>query len=137
MGKSNNNISWPMFLAAHRAPASRRRLRQTEDRVLIFAPDPLVLRWIDHELFGERVTTQVVESLAEVVTTLTLVPPPWPQFLIIDVAAISSCDTDMLRAIREAGWPGVVIAIGDASRDQLLSLGVDLVLGRSLDREVL
>jgi len=55
-----------MFLAAHCGQVVRRRSRPTgTDRVLIYARDPRVLRWIDHELFGERVTTQVVESLAE------------------------------------------------------------------------
>jgi hypothetical protein len=82
-------------------------------------------------------TTQVVESLAEIVTTLTLVPPPWPQFLIIDVAAISPTDIVFLGTIRDAGWPGIVIAIGAASEDMQQSLGIDLVLDRTLECEVL
>jgi DNA-binding NarL/FixJ family response regulator len=105
--------------------------------VLVFAPDAIVLRWIEHELFAERVTMQVVASLADLVTTLTLVPPPWPQFLIIDVTALSAAEVELLRGIREAGWPGTVIAIGDASEDMRRSLGIDRVLDRSLESEAL
>jgi histone H3/H4 len=124
-----------MFVAAHRRP--RRRARRSQDRVLVFAPDPTVMRWIEHELFAERVTMEVVDALADVVTTLTLVPPPWPQLLIIEVSAIPSAEVEFLRAIREAGWPGMVIAIGDASTAIQHSLGIDVVLDRSLEREAL
>jgi hypothetical protein len=124
---------WSLFVAAHRV----RRTQIGRDRVLVFASDPMVLRWIDHELFAERVTTQVVEALADVVTTLTLVPPPWPHILIADVTAISPAEVALLGTIRDAGWPGMVIAIGAPSFDMQRALGIDLVVDRSLEAETL
>lgn len=105
--------------------------------MLIYTRDTILLRSIEHELFGERLASQVVSSLTDVITSLTLVPPPWPQYLIVDAAELSSADAHLLGAIREAGWQGVVIAIGEASTEMRLSLGIDVVLPRSFGTEVL
>jgi len=105
--------------------------------VLVFAPDARVLRWIEHELFGETISTQIVDALADVVTSLTLVPPPWPQLLIVDADAIAPAEVELLSVIRTAGWPGMVIAIGEASAHLERSLGIDLVLPRTLECELL
>ena len=137
VSRSPDLVSWPMFLAAHRARSTRRRARVGRDRVLVFAPDEAMLRWIEHELFGERVTAQVVDSLVDVVTTLTLVPPPWPQLLILDVAAISPADLELLGSIRAAGWPGMVIAVGDPSDELRRALAIDVVLPRTYQAETL
>jgi hypothetical protein len=130
-------MSWSIFIEAHRAQVSRRRNLEERDRVLVFARDPVVLRWIEHELFGEPVSSSIVDSLTDVVATLTLSPPPWPRYLIIDAAELSEPDIRLLGAIREAGWPGAVIAIGDASTDAHRSLGIDAVVPRTLGCEVL
>jgi len=127
-----------MFLAAHRHQiVSRRSRRAGDDRVLIFARDPKVVRWIEHELFGERVTPQFADSLGEVVTLLTLVPPPWPKLLIIEVDAISPYEVALVGCARASGWSGSVIAIGDASTDLCQALGIDAIVDRSLGCEVL
>ena len=127
-----------MFLAAHRHQIARRRSRRAnDDRVLIVARDPKVVRWIEHELFAERVTPQFVQSVTEVVTLLTVVPPPWPAFLIIEVDAISPFEIALLACARGAGWSGSVIAIGDPASDMCHSLGIDVILDRSLGCEVL
>src|SRR5262245_23896451 len=127
-----------MFCAAHHGQVMRRRARPAgDDRVLIFARDPKVHRWIEHELFAERVTPQPVDSLAEVVVLLTQVPPPWPQFLVLDVEAISPFEVAQLAAIRHANWPGTVLAIGAVSRDMQRRIGIDAIVERSLENEVL
>jgi hypothetical protein len=135
--RSSDRESWSRFVAAHRARAPRRRSYDGNDRVLICTSDANLLRSIEHELFGERLSSQVVSSLTDVITNLTLVPPPWPQYLIVDAAELSSADTHLLGAIREAGWQGVVIAIGEASAETRQSLGIDVVLPRSFGTEVL
>ena len=135
--KLADQASWSMFVAAHRAHAPRRRRYAARDRVVIFAADAELRRWIEHELFGERVTTQHVGSLADVVTTLTLVPPPWPQLLILEAALLSKRDVAILGAIRHAGWAGMVIAIGEVRDDVHRALGIDRVLPRALRSEVL
>lgn len=133
----SSDRSWSRFVAAHRARSPRRRSSDGNDRVLIYTTDAVLLRSIEHELFGERLTSQVVSSLTDVITNLTLVPPPWPQYLIVDAAAISAADACLLAAIREAGWQGVVIAIGEPSIETRQSLGIDVVLPRSFGTEVL
>ena len=129
--------SWSNFIELHRAQVSRRRQVDERDHVLILARDPAVLRWIDHELFGERVSSTVVATFADVVASLTLIPPPWPRYLIIDADEISAADSEMLAAIRNAGWTGVVIAIGDVSDAVCRSLDIDITVPRSFGCEVL
>ena len=126
-----------MFLAAHRARSPRRRGREDRDRVLIYAPDPELRVWIEHELFGEPMTAQFVQSLADVVTTLTLVPPPWPQLLIVDVSASSPADIETLRSVRDAGWCGSVVAIGEPSEELHRALDIDRVLPATRTPEAL
>ena len=127
-----------MFVSAHRTRMPRRRVRGNEQcRVLIYAPDPEVRRWVEHELFAEAVNPHAVESLADVVTTLTLVPPPWPQILIIDADAIGPADLDLLRTIRESGWAGSVISIGEPSNGMQRCLDVDIALPRTFKSEML
>jgi len=131
------SVDWSMFVAAHRAQAPRRYARANHERALVFAPDPTVRLWIEHELFAERVKIQIVETFVDVVSTLTLVPPPWPQILIVDVDAVSRSDIPLLATIRAAGWSGVAIAIGDPSLAMRRALGIDRVLGRSFASETL
>src|SRR5262245_32386692 len=100
---SSSHAGWWRFLAAHRAQAPRRRRLRADDRVLILAREQTVLRWIEHELFAERVTLQIVASFADVVATLTLVPPPWPHLLILDVEAVTSSEAELFDGIRDAG----------------------------------
>jgi hypothetical protein len=120
-----------MFLTAHRSRAPRRLVADRRERVLIFARDPELRRWIDHELFGEAVASDYVDALADVVSSLTLVPPPWPQYLIVDMAEVSPGDVELLAVIRSSGWPGMVIAIGEASKPMQKLLGIDVILPRT------
>lgn len=135
--RASDQASWSMFIAAHRAQAPRRRFREDTARILAFAPREEVRLWIEHETFGERVSVEFVNAVADIITGLTLVPPPWPRLLILDADAISSTDLEFLAAIRQSGWDGAVIAIGDASRLLQRTLGTDVVLPRTLDCELL
>jgi hypothetical protein len=56
---------------------------------------------------------------------------------IVDMAALSSSDAELLGAIPAAGWPGMVIAIGEPPNDVGRSLGVDRVLSRGFGNEEL
>jgi DNA-binding response OmpR family regulator len=134
LARTSEYSSWSMFVAAHRA-RPRRALHDNNDRILVLASDPAIRRWVEHETFGERASVEFVDALADIVATLTLVPPPWPQFLIIDVDAISADELALLAAIREAGWAGSVIAVGHASEALQLAIGTDLVLPRTFEYE--
>jgi len=68
--------------------------------------------------------------------TLTALRPS-PQFLVIDAEAMSPFQVAVLAGIRDAGWRGSVIGIGDVSIDMQHSVGVDVIVDRSLGSEVL
>lgn len=124
--------SWSMFLAANRMQAPRPVRVERRERMLVFARDPLIRRWIEHEVFGEGVASEHAESLVDVISTLTIAAPPWPRYLVIDVAEISSSDAHLLAVIRAVGWPGVVIALGDAPKPMRKLLGIDITLPRAV-----
>jgi hypothetical protein len=126
-----------MFVAAHRAHVPRRHRGDSTERVVVLVRDPDVRLWIEHEMFGERVSVDYVEAVADILTSLTLVPPPWPQLLIIDLDAIPLAEVASLATIREAGWPGMVIAIGDPSTVVQRSLDIGIAAPRSLQCEQL
>ena len=137
VARSLEHAAWSRFLAAHRAQRPRHRKHDGRDRVLILANDPMVRRWIEHELFGESVSSNIVESLGDVVTSSMAYTPPWLQYLIVDLAEMRTEDVDLLASIRNAGWPCVVIAIGDARNDARDWLVFDEVLPRTFGNEML
>ncbi len=137
VAKPARGASWTMFLAAHRAGTPRRRRIGRGDRVLVFTPDAAVRLRIEHELFGERVAADYVDTLVDLVAILTLVPPPWPQLLVVDADAVSRIDLELVGAIRGAGWPGMVISIGEPSTAMRTALGVDVVLPHAFECEAL
>jgi hypothetical protein len=122
-----------MFVAAHRARPRPRARRQ----ILVFTRDPGFRLWVEHETFGEHVSIELVDALADVVTSLTLVPPPWPGLLIVDVDALPPDEVNGLAAIRDAGWPGIALAVGDAPAWLQRSLSTDVILPRTLKCELL
>ena len=106
-------------------------------RVLVYAEDPEVRRFIDHELFAEPVTSEVAHGLAEVIENLTAEAPRRAQILIVDLAVMAAADFRVLAAVRDAGWPGMVIAVGDAPAGLCRTLGIDRVVARALRAETL
>ena len=91
-------------------------------RALVLAPAHET--WIRAELAGTGLHTRCVASVAEVVSTLVAAPPPRPQILIIDLAAISAGELLHLHSIRDQGWFGNVIAVGRVPLSVRASLGV-------------
>ena len=128
---SSDQSSWSMFVAAA-AQFPRRRMRQRLDRIIVLSHDADFRRWVEHEIFGERMSTEL-HGAAEIVTSLTLATS-WPRFLVIDGDTITSAAA---KAIREAGWPGIAIAVGDPSQDLIESLEVEAILPRTLHCELL
>jgi hypothetical protein len=138
VARSLEHAAWSRFLAAHRARRRPHRNADGRDHVLILANDPTLRRWIEHELFGEAVSCSIVEALGDVLTSSMPFSPPWLQYLIVDRAEMRPADVDLLAAIRSAGWPCVVIAIGDARNDDARDwLVFDEVLPRTFGNEVL
>jgi hypothetical protein len=129
--RSREQLSWSMLVAAHHAHVPRRRRREMRDHMLVLTLDRAVRRWVEHETFGERMTIEFVDQLADALSNLASKPP---QLLIVDADAISRAEVELLAEIRDAGWRGKLIAIGDVNPR---SLGVDLALERKFDCELL
>jgi hypothetical protein len=102
------------------------------NRVLIFAPDALVMKWVEDELAGLSFTLQVARSAREIVRALIDDPPPRAQVLTADLDAMSASDVLGLHGIRDRGWFGSVIALGTVSKDLCASLNIEHVIARPL-----
>src|SRR5262249_26366072 len=99
-------------------------------RVLLYAPDPEVLRWMEGELAAEPYYLQIARSPREIVRALIDDPPPRPQILIADVDALTARDVLGIHSIRDRGWFGSVIAVGALSIELRTSLAVETVVAR-------
>ncbi len=92
-------------------------------RALVLAPAHET--WVRAELAGTGLRTRFVQSVHDVVMALVEAPPPRPQILIIDFAALSAGELLHLHSIREQGWFGNVIAIGRIPLSVRTSLGIE------------
>jgi hypothetical protein len=97
-------------------------------RVMVFAPDPTIERWIEGELTSRGMTWQVGRTVEHVVAGLVEDPPPRAQVLVADFDAMSALDVLRLHSIREDGWFGILIGLGEVTRELRTSLRVEHVL---------
>jgi len=111
--------------------------RDDVNRVIVFAPDAQTAGWIQHELDGQPVEVQLGGTLEEVIRALVEAPPPRAQILIADFDAMTPADVLRIHALREQGWFGSIVALGEVSDDLRKSLAVDTVLGRPFSRNQL
>jgi hypothetical protein len=107
------------------------------NRILIFAPDAEVMAWVEAELGGESFTLQVARSAREIVRALVDDPPPRAQILVSDFDALSASDVLGMHAIRDRGWFGSIIALGNVSPELRASLSIEHVVARPLTTEQL
>ncbi len=107
------------------------------NRVVIFAPDPHLRRWIEEELAGESLVVAVAHTAADIVRALVETPPPRPGILVVDLDAMSPSDVLRVHTIRDRGWAGSMIAVGEVAAELRTTLNVEHVLARPLGSEVL
>lgn len=109
-----------------------RRPRDIGDalRAMIYAPDPELAEWIERELASLRVTWQVGRTVEHVIAGLTEDPPPRAQMLIADLDAMTPIDVLVLHTVRQQGWFGVIVAIGEVTPELCTSLGIHWALPR-------
>jgi hypothetical protein len=106
-------------------------------RAVIYAPEPTRAKWIDNELAEEKFTLQVARTVEQVVSALVEDPPPRPQLLIADFDAVSPAELLHLHAIRDQGWFGTVIALGNVPMATRKSLNIDRVIAPPFTRHTL
>lgn len=106
-------------------------------RVLVYAPAQHRASWVEQELAHRSVMVQLGHSVAQVVSALTEDPPPRPQILVADFDDMPAGDLLHLHVLREQGWFGRIIALGELPPELRSSLGVECVLGAPLVRGVL
>jgi len=106
---------------------------KSQSRVLLFAPDASVMTWIERALDNRPYVFQVAQTAKEIVTILVDDPPPRPQLLVADFDALSAAEALGVHAIRDRGWFGAVVALGNVSRSLCASLNINAVLPRPLD----
>lgn len=83
-------------------------------RVLVYAPG-LWEDFVEGELAGCAIV-QSCRSFAMAVAALLDDPPPRAQVLVVDFDALSALDLVALCSLRERGWFGAVVAIGDVDQ---------------------
>jgi hypothetical protein len=106
-------------------------------RVLVYAPDSRHTAWIESELSHRSVMVQLGFSVAQVVSALVEDPPPRPQILVADFEHISPGDLFHLHVLREQGWFGRILAIGELPPELCTSLAVEYVIRAPYPRDAL
>lgn len=106
-------------------------------RALVYVNDDARMQWVEEELAGEPITTQIARNAAQVVNALVDDPPPRAQILIVDVDSLAPVELLQLHQIRERGWFGAVIAIGSVPAPLRSSLSIGHVLSPPLRRYAL
>lgn len=95
--------------------------------VIVYAPAPERKAWIDRELMVDT-TIQVAQDVRELVSVLTGDTRTRPQMLVIDLDALSPGELFHLHQIREHGWCGAIIALGQVPPSLRASLQITRVI---------
>ncbi len=106
-------------------------------RVLVYAPSPARGNWVEAELSHRAVMVQIAYSVDHIVSALVEDPPPRPQVLVADFDDMDPGELMHLHLLREQGWFGGIIALGDVPPSLRSSLAVERVLGAPYVRNAL
>ena len=110
------------------AKGTQRGLKGEPLAAVIYAPTPVVGRWVESELERDsEATYQIARSMHQLVAALVDDPSP-PRVLILDIDAVEPGDLFALHEIRPRGWFGSIVAIGHVPQALRESLGIDRVL---------
>jgi hypothetical protein len=106
-------------------------------RVLVYAPASTRSAWIETELAHTAVIVQIAFSIDHVVSALVEDPPPRPQILVADFDEIGAGELMHLHVLREQGWFGRIIALGNLPSSLRSSLSIERVLCAPFVRDAL
>jgi hypothetical protein len=97
-------------------------------RAMILSPATERERWIESELSRARAMVQIGYSVRQIIMALCEDPPPRPQILVMDLDTLSPGELIQLHEIRERGWFGTVVALGQVPPALRKSLQIERVL---------
>ncbi len=100
---------------------------QVGPRTLVYVPG-LFSGWVESELDGTRALVQVGRTFEQAVAALVDDPTPRPQVLVLDFDALTAIELVELCSLRERGWFGSIIALGDIPKALSTQIGIECVL---------
>ena len=95
-------------------------------RAILYGPEAQCERWME-ELSRTPIVVQVGRTVANVVAALIEDPPPRPQILIADLDAMTPGEIMHLHSVRDQGWLGTMIVVGDVPKSLQTSLLAQVV----------
>ena len=104
-------------------------------RVLVYAPTRAAA--LEAAIADKTVLVQISFSVDHVVSALVEDPPPRPQILIADFDDMGPGEIMHLHVLREQGWFGRIIALGDLPPALRSSLAIERVLDAPFVRDAL
>jgi hypothetical protein len=104
-------------------------------RVLVYAPKRAAA--LEAAIADKTVLVQLGFSVDQVVSALIEDPPPRPQILIADFDDMGAGEIMHLHVLREQGWFGRIIALGELPQALCTSLGVERIVSVPLARDAL
>jgi hypothetical protein len=104
-------------------------------RVLVYAPKRAAA--LESAIADKTVLVQLGFSVDQVVSALIEDPPPRPQILIADFDDMGAGEIMHLHVLREQGWFGRIIALGDLPQALCTSLNIARVVTTPLARDAL
>ena len=104
-------------------------------RALIYSPSDERVAAVEQALEGFVLI--VARSVRGLVETLIDDPPPRPQVLVVDIDLLSAGELIELHAVRDGGWCGHMISIGDVPNTLRRSLGIETVLAHEFSAAAL
>jgi len=97
-------------------------------RILVYTPSESRASWVEAELAVDTVMVQIGHSVEHVVSALVEDPPPRPQVLVADFDALEPGELMHLHVLREQGWFGRIVALGDVPATLRSSLSIEHVI---------
>jgi hypothetical protein len=123
-------------MTGHPNTRSRSARDSNTVRVLAFAPEA-TMQWIEDDVAGEAISLQIARSVGQVVSALVEDPPPRATILVADFDAISPADLLQLHSIRERGWFGAIVGLGQVPVPLRTSLAIAQVIAPPFRRHAL
>ena len=106
-------------------------------RALALTTDADLMGTIERELAVLEISLQIARTVGQAVAALIDDPPPRAQLLLADFDAISAMDVVQLHQVRERGWFGAIIAIGNVPEEFIKSLNLHRILPRPIAADAL